>query len=163
MRNPTLEQFMATLLPGEGYVLVVGRGDGKTLILGTDMAPERLAMINGASPLEHDVRAIRTPHYKLIAAHLRERFRAYADDVFGLWVLADHSAVVEAIEDYDPSSGERIRNGALYIGDTGYVRSVGKGLVTGFRGDRVLMRFGGIASLIPRKYVKNVVRAAQGA
>jgi hypothetical protein len=164
MRNPILERFMAILLPGEGYVLIVGRGDGKTLIIGTDNAGPRLALINGASPLEHNVRAVRTHHYKLITAQLRERFRLFADDAFGHWVHADFSDVVEAAEDFDPISGERIRNGALYVGDTGYVSKVGKGIVKGFRGDRVLMRFTDeITSLIPRSCVKSVVRVGQGA
>lgn len=158
MRNPILERFMAKLIPGEGYVLVVGRADGKVLITATDNAPGRLALINGASPLEHEVRAVRTQHYKLLAQHLRERFRNCADDAFGLWVIADYSDVVEALEDYDPATGERLRNAHLYVGDTGYVRHMGKGEVRAFRGDRVLMRFGEITSYIPRSLVKCVVR-----
>lgn len=158
MRTEILDKLMATILPGAGYVLVIGRGDGKTLILGTENAGPRLAMVNGASPLEHQVRAVRTDHFKLIAACLRERFRAFADDCFGLWVAADFTEVAEALEDYDPATGERIRDGALYVGDRGYVRAVGKGTVTGFRGGRVLLRFGDAVFPVPRSMVKSVVK-----
>lgn len=164
MRNPILERLMARILPGHGYVLVVGRGDGKTLICATDNAGPRLTLINGASPLETQVRAVLTPHYKLLAQVLRERFRIYADDAFGLWVLADYSDVIEALEDYDPQSGERIRSGTLYVGDTAWVKGLNRGTVRGFRGERVLMRFAagdaseGITTFVPRRLVKNIVR-----
>lgn len=158
MRNPILDRFMAHLIPGAGYVLVVGRGDGKTLILGTENAGPRLTLINGASPLEHEVRAVRTEHWERIAHCLRERFRWLADDAFGLWVHADFAEVVEALEDYDPISGERMRFGAIYKGDIGYVKEHGKGVVRGFRGHRVVMKFGEALFLVPHTMVKTVVR-----
>lgn len=113
-----------------GYVLVVARGDGKVLVLGTDNARNRLIAINAASPLEHEVRAYRTDHYAVIVDHLRRRFRPLSEDGFGLWFHADPRELFAAIEEYDLATGKRVRLGEhLRVAGRATVKDFGPGTI----------------------------------
>jgi hypothetical protein len=124
--NMTLKRIHDQL----GYVLVVARGDGKTLLLGTDNARNRLALVNGASPLEHVVSAYRTDHFREIARSVASRFRLVSEDGFGLWFLEDPNRLHEAIAEYDLETGKRIRAGLLEVGAPAWVKTMGSGVVT---------------------------------
>jgi hypothetical protein len=155
--------LLQKLNPCAGYVLIVGRGDGKVLILGTPNAGNRLAFINAQSSLEHEVHALETERYREIERDLIERFRAYADDGLGHWVHADYLDVVKAMDEYDADTGRRTRNGSLAIGDRAYVPALGcKGRVEGFEGSRVIFqperREGHYT--VPRSQIKPVLRPA---
>lgn len=113
-----------------GYVLVVERGDGKVLILGTDNARNRLIAINAASPLEHFVRAFRTPHYAAIVAALKHRYGRWSEDGLGVWFHVDARELVVAVEEFDLATGRRVRAGPwLRVGARTLVKGIGFGHV----------------------------------
>lgn len=113
-----------------GYVLLVERGDGKVLILGTDNARNRLIAINAASPLEHFVRAFRTAHYAAIVAALKHRYGRWSEDGLGVWFHVDARELVTAIEEFDLATGLRVRAGPwLRVGGRALVKGVGFGQV----------------------------------
>lgn len=148
-----------------GYVLVVARGDGKTLLLGTDNARNRLALINGASPLEHVVRAYRTDHYAAIARSIASRFRLMSEDGFGLWFLEDPGRLHEAIDEYDLQTGRRMRAGLLEVGSPAWVKTMGSGVITKLDDHNVTVRLDqrrGNSDLVfaHRSLVKPYIRAA---
>lgn len=159
-----LQMLLSKLNPYAGHVLVVGRGDSKTLILGTANAGNRLTFISNASPLEHQVVALETEHFRAIEHDLVARFRVYADDGLGHWVQADFADVAGALEEYDLSTGARVRSANLSVGDRAYVKGLGKGEIAGFacggRGDRVKFRSERLGKyvLVPRSVVKPVVQ-----
>lgn len=112
MENRVLEMMLTRIVDRAGYVLVVGRGGGKTLLLGTCNAGNRLVAINAASPLEHEVRVFRTEHYAAIVQSLRERFRSVAEDGFGLWFDVDACEIVAAVEECAIGSDRWPRTGS---------------------------------------------------
>lgn len=165
--------MLSSIKSEAGHVLVVGRGDCKVLILGTSNAKNRLVAINGASPLEHDVRALETEHYRAIERDLALRFRAYREDGLGQWVTAEFEDVVKALDEYDADTGARKKCGPLELGERAWVHSVGKGDILGFVTvdathdgppiERVVVRMDatGQPLAVPRQYVKPVLRVAQ--
>lgn len=113
-----------------GYVLIVARGDGKVLLLGTDNARNRLIAINACSPLEHDVSVYRTDHYRNIVEAVRERHKPYSVDGFGLWFEMDPSTLRAAVEEFDLATGNRTRMGEwLRVGGRATVKNVGPGTI----------------------------------
>lgn len=123
---------LSKLNPHAGHILVVGRGDSKVLVLGTANAGNRLGFVAQASPLELDVTALETEHYREIERDLIVRFGAYRDDGYGHWLQAEYGQVVAALNEYDLDTGARIRSGTLKIGDRVFVPTIGKGEITGF-------------------------------
>lgn len=114
-----------------GYVLVVARGDGQVLVLGSDNAPNRLIAINAASPLEHEVSIYRTDHYQTIVDALRVRFRTYSADGFGIWFQMDPSEIRNAVEEFDLATGQRVRMGLwLKVGGRATVKEFGPGTIS---------------------------------
>lgn len=114
-----------------GYVLLIARGDGKVLVLGTDNARNRLISINAASPLEHEVYAYRTDYFHEITAQLRRRYQLLSEDGFGLWFHVDPRELAAAIEEFDLESGKRVRIGAaLCVGGRATVKDLGPGTIT---------------------------------
>jgi hypothetical protein len=130
--NEALRMTLSKLNPHAGHILVVGRGDSKVLVLGTANAGNRLSFISQASPLELDVTALETEHYREIERDLVARFSAYRDDGYGHWLQTEYNCVVAALNEYDLETGARIRSGDLKIGDRAFVPGIGKGEVTGF-------------------------------
>lgn len=130
--NEALQMLLSKLNPHAGHIIVAGRGDSKVLVLGTANAANRLSFIAQASPLELEVTALETEHYRVIEADLVARFRAYADDCYGHWLQSEHADVLAALGEYDLDTGARIRCGNLKIGDRAFVKGVGKGQITGF-------------------------------
>lgn len=149
-----------------GYVLVVARGDGKVLLLGTDNARNRLIAINGASPLEHEVWAFRTDYFREIAAQLRARFDLYSDDAFGLWFHTDPRVLLDAIEEFDLATGRRVRMGELLRVDGRVtVKDFGAGVIRSIDARGAVVKLdnprGGLSQVIaPRSLLKPHVRIA---
>lgn len=162
------------LNPHAGHIVVCGRGDSKVLVLGTANAGNRLSLIAQSSPLELEVKALETEHYREIEHDLIARFGAYRDDGYGHWLQTEYQSVLAALDEYDLNTGARIRSGALKIGDRAYVPGLGKGQVTGFVTQEAAARIGGQAAErvvifleevgkfvhAPRRIVKPVVRPA---
>jgi hypothetical protein len=114
-----------------GYVLIVARGDGKVLVLGTDNARNRLIAINACSPLEHDVFVYRTDHFREITQTLQARYKPYSVDGFGLWFELDLSTLRDAIAEFDLGTGQRVRMGPhLRVGGRATVKDMGAGTIT---------------------------------
>lgn len=162
--NRILAMMLKQLADRVGYVLVVARGDAKVLLLGTDNAPNRLVSINSASPLEHDVFAYATPHYRAIVASLKRRFGALAEDGFGLWFHIDPSEICAAIEEFDLASGVRTRDGIFELAGRVWVKDFGPGEIQAFtdRGARVRLdrHKGGLHEVLsPRSLMKPYLRA----
>lgn len=164
--------MLEKLNPHAGHILVVGRGDSKVLVLGTANAGNRLSFIGQASPLELDVTALETEHYRVIEADLIARFRAYSDDGYGHWLQAEYGEVLKALSEYDLGNGRRVRSGNLALGDRAYIPGIGKGQVTGFLTGAAAARIGmesaervtilheelGKYVSAPRSWVKRVIR-----
>lgn len=162
--NEILATMLKQLADHIGYVLVVARGDGKVLVLGTDNAPNRLTSINAWSPLEHDVVAYRTRHYARIVAAIKRRFGALSEDGFGLWFHADPREICAAIEEYSLATGERVRDGVFELNARVWVKDFGPGEIEGFtdRGARVTLErhVGGLREVLaPRSLMKPYLRA----
>lgn len=151
--------------PGKGYVLVVIRGDGKTLVLGTDNAVNRLHLIHGASSLEHEVRAFRTDHFARIVAAIASQFALLADDAFGSWFHVDGSAIVAAIEEFNLETGERVSAGPFKVGARAWIKSVGPGVIRRLQHNRAVVALddpkGDLREVVaPFRLMKPVLRAA---
>lgn len=162
--NEALQVQIRKMNPHAGHVVVLGRGDGKVLILGTANPQVRLHLVIDASPLEHEVCAIESEHFRTIAIDLGKRFRHLADDCYGHWVMAEYSEVIQALGDYDTRTGARWRSGNVGLGQTVWVTKLGRGEVTEFESGRservrVRMHFGGVVG-VPRSYVKPILRAS---
>lgn len=131
MQSEILNMTLRRLHDLVGYILIVARGDGKVLVLGTDNAPNRLTAINAASPLEHDVRIYRTDHYAKILAALKHRFRAWSEDGLGVWFHLDPSELYAAIDEFDLGTGARVRMGKyLAVGGRAWVKGLGPGTIS---------------------------------
>lgn len=125
-----LNLSVKNICDGQGYVLVVARdGGGRTLLLGTDNAVNRLILINGASPLEHVVRAYRTDHFARIVAEIVQQFGQVSCDAFGAWFHLDANKIHAAIAEYDLATGDRQRVGQIERGKCVWVRGSGIGTV----------------------------------
>lgn len=164
MHGKILHMILQHLTDGAGYVLVVARGDGKVLVLGTDNAANRLIAINAWSPLEHDVFAYRSPHYAHIVASIKRRFSAASEDGFGVWFHADASEICAAIEEFSLATGERMRDGIFEVNGRVWVKDFGPGEIKAFsdRGARVQLEQhkGGLREvLVPRSLMKPYLRA----
>lgn len=130
MKIGFLTTALTRVLDLAGYVLIVARGDGKVLVLGTDNAPNRLISINSASPLEHEVLAYRTDHFQKIVDALRRRFGALSVDGLGVWFEADLNAIRCTIAEYDLASGMRVRDGPFELYGPVWVKGAGAGTIS---------------------------------
>ncbi len=159
-----LNMTLKRILDHVGYVLIVARGDGKVLVLGTDNARNRLISINAASPLEHFVTAIRTDHYADIVRALKRRFAALAEDGFGLWFHVDPRELRAAIDEFDLATGQRVRDGQYAVNGRAWVKDLGGGTIAAIteRGCRVRLDRprGAVREVIaPRSLMKPYLRA----
>ena len=79
-----------------------------------------------------------TKHAEKIAAEIHRRFRAFAADpryvIAGVPVtyVASIQAITDAINEYDPLTGERVRARGLVVGTPVHVVGAGDGTVRGF-------------------------------
>jgi hypothetical protein len=163
--NERLQVHISKMNPYAGHVVIVGRADGKVLILGTPNPHVRLQLVFGASSLEHEVHHMETEHFHGIERDLVYRFRHLAEDCYGHWVMAEFRDVVAALEEYDALSGARSRCGGLVLGQTIFVHALGRGEITEFQTcrttDRVRVRLHALGDIVavPRRYVKPILRA----
>lgn len=127
--TPEIRTAMSAIRDHLGYVLVIERGDGKVLVLGTDNAPNRLIAINSWSPLEHFLHAFRTDHYAQIVSALQYRFGQWSLDCFGIWFHIDAREILAAIAEFDLETGERKRVGLLQLQGPVWVKGIGAGTI----------------------------------
>jgi hypothetical protein len=149
-----------------GYVLIVSRGDGKVLVLGTDNARNRLIAINACSPLEHEVFVFRTDHFRAITNALQQRYRPYSIDGFGVWFEMDLSVLLAAVDEFDLGTGLRVRMGLHFcVGGRVTVKDTGSGTIASLNERGAIVKLdrpkGNVSQVIaPRSLLKPHLRVA---